>query len=269
MSSTIGVQGYLGFIFFCLAFVCIFLVYYYAEAGFPWQTYVTLTVGYYAGFGIMLLVPIDIASCVLYRRSDAVGTYEPYESTKTTLSAAYQTFFVIVLIFGSFLLVFEEYFNTDGGLASVFVLYSYYLYQFTAGYFTIGSKLLSSFYRLCVDMILGLIAGLIILGILIKQHVVGDNENALLLTSVIVTNIVYELFLMFLLAYGLVEFPRKLWNMANLDYFLLLTQMSATADFKASGDFRTEIQEAISKIHYVKNMVCRDSLSFGYFSPLT
>ena len=30
------------------------------------------------------------------------------------LSGAYSTFFTIILIFGSFVLVFEEYYNTDG-----------------------------------------------------------------------------------------------------------------------------------------------------------
>jgi hypothetical protein len=277
MSVGIGVQGYLGVVFFFLGCACCFLVYYYAEAGFPLQTYLTLVVGYFSGFGILLLVPIDIASCVYYRRSTAIGSYAPYNDTVDILSSAYSTFFVIILIFGSFVLVFEEYFNTDGKCRHFFqVLCPDFV--FMIGYFTVPAKMLSSFYRLCYDTILGLVAGLIILGILIKQNVVGESSNALLLASVIVTNIVYELFLMFLLSYGLVEFPRRLWNLGDLDYYLLMTQMNATADFKANTDFKADIQEAISKVHYVKNMVpkeetelhrCIDVMHTGELQKLT
>ena len=112
--SGIIVQAYLGFVFFCLDFVCIYLVYYFAEPGFPWHTYLTLIIGYYAAIGIILLVPIDIASCVIDRRSSAIGNYQPYDNTRFVLSSAYQTFFTIVLIMGSFVLVYEEYYNTDG-----------------------------------------------------------------------------------------------------------------------------------------------------------
>ena len=111
---TVAVGGYLGVIYFSLFFFCIFIVWYYADAGFPWHTYITLVIGYYATFGILLLVPVDIASCVIDRRSDAVGVYQPYTDDVNTLSAAYDTFFTLVLIMGSVVLVFEEYFNTDG-----------------------------------------------------------------------------------------------------------------------------------------------------------
>ena len=112
--SAIVVQGYLGFVFFVLFFVCVYVVHYYAEPGFPWHTYLTLVIGYYAAIGILILVPVDIASCVVDRRSVTVGSYEPYDNTRFMLSGAYQTFFTIVLIMGSFVLVYEEYFNTDG-----------------------------------------------------------------------------------------------------------------------------------------------------------
>ena len=111
-----------------------------------------------------------------------------------------------------------------------------------------------------VDTVVGMIGGLIVLGILIKQNIVGQNSDALLLAAVIVTNTVYEMFLVFLLAYGLVEFPRRLWNIANLDYNLLLTQMDATADYKAISNYKVDIQEDISKIHYFKNVVCMFTL---------
>ena len=105
---------YIAVIYSLLAIVCSLMVFYYAEAGFPWHTYGTLTIGYYAAFGILLLVPIDIACCVIDRRSTAIGSYEPYSNHRAVLSAGYNAFFTIILIFGSVVLVLEEYYNTDG-----------------------------------------------------------------------------------------------------------------------------------------------------------
>ena len=48
------------------------------------------------------------------RRSTFPSNDPTYNNHVKTLSAAYSTFFTIILIFGSFVLVFEEYYNTDG-----------------------------------------------------------------------------------------------------------------------------------------------------------
>ena len=84
------------------------------QPGFPWHTYITLFIGYYASFAILLLVPIDIASVVVDRRSNTIGSDSNYTDNKNVLSTAYDAFFTIILILGSFVLVFEEYYNTDG-----------------------------------------------------------------------------------------------------------------------------------------------------------
>ncbi len=108
------IKPYLGVIMTSLIPYVIYLVVYYAEPGFPWHTYITLVIGYYASFGILLLVPIDIASIVIDRRSTESGNDANYDFDVDTLSAAYDTFFTIILILGSFVLGFEEYYNTDG-----------------------------------------------------------------------------------------------------------------------------------------------------------
>ena len=105
------------------------------------------------------------------------------------------------------------------------------------------------------DTIIGIIGGLIVLGILLKEKVV-EQGDALMLAAVIVTNTVYEIFLVFLMSYGLVEFPRLLWNMADYNFYLLSTQMVATSDYKAISDYMTLIQEDIRNIHYCRQLVC-------------
>lgn len=114
MSDSVNIAAYIGVIYPMLLLVSFGLVFIYAEQGFPWHSYFTLTVGYFASFGILFLVPIDIASIVIARRSTSDVASSGYNDYRDTISPAYSTFFSLVLIFGSVILVFEEYYNTDG-----------------------------------------------------------------------------------------------------------------------------------------------------------
>jgi hypothetical protein len=114
LASGADIPVYLAFMYTALILVCISIVVYYAEPGFPWHTYLTLIVGYFCSFGVLLLVPIDIAVVIVDRRSTFPANDPTYNNHVKILSAAYSTFFTIILIFGSFVLVFEEYYNTDG-----------------------------------------------------------------------------------------------------------------------------------------------------------
>jgi hypothetical protein len=88
------------------------MVHHYAEPGFPFQTYFSLSLGYFCSFGILLIVPPDIASVVVSRRSeDSLGGYQ---STVDFFFPIYNTFFTTIFILGSIILIFEEYYNTDG-----------------------------------------------------------------------------------------------------------------------------------------------------------
>lgn len=73
-----------------------------------------------------------------------------------------------------------------------------------------------------------------------------------MLQQVIVTNTVYETFLMFLLGYGLVQYPRHLWMQSNLDYYLLRTQMRASSDFKAIGESQLNISLVVADVMKTK-----------------
>ena len=118
------------------------------------------------------------------------------------------------------------------------------------------SRLISAFVRMMIDLAAMLVAALIVLAILIGQNVVSGT-SALLLAAVIVTNGVYEFILMFFLSYGLVEFPRMLWNSSDLEYSLLSLQMKATSDYQEISDMKISIQEDISKVKYFKDQVSK------------
>jgi hypothetical protein len=113
-TAEVSIPAYLAVIFICIFFVSAFIVVYYAEEGFPYLTYITLTVGYFSSFAILFLVPLDIAVVVTDRRSVFAVNDPTYMNHVQTLSIAYSTFFNLILIFGSFVLVLEEYYNTDG-----------------------------------------------------------------------------------------------------------------------------------------------------------
>lgn len=121
------------------------------------------------------------------------------------------------------------------------------------GYFTLGGRLFSAFKRMMFDTFVPLIAGLIILGILIGQKVVPANVEALKLAAVIVTNTMYELGLMFLLGYSLVEYPRSLWNMSNIRDFLVRTQMKAASEFKAISEHQLSVSLVVADVLKTKS----------------
>lgn len=212
------------------------MVWHYAEKGFPYVSYLTLTMGYYVSFGIILLVPIDMACIIFDRRTTSVGSDPIYDANIESLSAAYSFFFNVIIVFG-FTLVFEEYYNTDG-------------------YFTVLSRLWSALTRMIYDTIVMVVAGVIILIILIKKNVVQNSSTAALqLTAVIVTNTLYESFLMFLLGYGLVEFPRNIWREADIEHNLKQTQQKAASDFKDIGDAHFNISVQVANAVKTKHVM--------------
>ncbi len=203
--SNSDIESYFGVFYTFLFFFCAAVVIYYAEPGFPWHSYITIHMAYYCSLGILLLVPIDIATCVTSRRSASISAYTEYQHNTAVFSSAYQTFFYLIVLLGTFVLVYEEYYNTDGKL-----ILSKWInitrVKCILGFFTVPMKLANSFKRMMIDTFAMIVAGLIVLAILLGQNVVS-GFSALQLAIVIVTNGIYEFFLMFLLSYGLVEFP--------------------------------------------------------------
>ena len=139
-----NIAAYLSVIFILLFAFCIWLVRYLAEKnedrmenvsllatselkaaedkkkesdfGMPWHTYITCVIGYFCAFGILLLVPIDMSTVLSDRLSQIPNSIgDPtYISNRNEISLAYRTFFDINILMGSFVMVFEEYYNTDG-----------------------------------------------------------------------------------------------------------------------------------------------------------
>ena len=98
------------------------------------------------------------------------------------------------------------------------------------------------------DQFLALIAGIVVLASLLATKVLPPDANAILVTAIIVTNIIYEFLLMFLLGFGLVEFPRNLWIQSNTESSLKIYQMTAAKEFADIADKQLDISLIISNI---------------------
>ncbi len=114
---------------------------------------------------------------------------------------------------------------------------------------------------MCFDLAVPAVVGGIVLGILIGQKVVPSDASALKLALVIVTNTVYELGLMFLLGYALVEYPRALWSMSKLDFYLLKIQMKAASEFKEISEHQLTVSLVVGDVLKTKAHV-RNFISF-------
>lgn len=115
MSSDINVDAYLSFMLIILLVFTIALVFYYAEKGFPWHTYITCIIGYYCAFGIFICVPIDIGIVVQNRQSTDMNTHNSaYSEDISKLSNMYIVFYTIIFFLCGIIMCIEEYYNTDG-----------------------------------------------------------------------------------------------------------------------------------------------------------
>ena len=102
------------------------------------------------------------------------------------------------------------------------------------------------------DTAAALVVGLIILIILLAEKVLPPNGSALLLATVLLTNTIYELFLMFLLGYGLVSLPMTLWSYSDNEGRVLAIQNSAAASFKGVSEASFFVSEAVADVYKTK-----------------
>ena len=120
MSTSDSVNQYVAIMVIVLVAISIIIVKFYGEPGFPLHTSFTVVICYFCAFGILLIIPADIASVIVERNSkssDEGGYYNVIQ----ILSVFYNTLFVTILVMGSVVLVFQEYYNTDGTMNSLSV----------------------------------------------------------------------------------------------------------------------------------------------------
>ena len=229
-TSTFGyIEIYIGVVFPILLVACIGFVYYFSDPKMNKVTFVMVVLAYFCTFGILFTVPADVATVITDRKVEANHSISAYVLDVVKLNNVYNAFFVAILILTSLVLVFLEYFDTDG-------------------YFTVMSRFLSAGKRMLIDQTVSIVAALVVLGVLIGEKVVPADAAALELSLIIVTNIIYETFLMFLMGYGLIEFPRGLWLQGSLAHSLTRAQTIAYNDFKLLSNSQIVVGQVVANI---------------------
>jgi hypothetical protein len=128
MSTIESVNQYIGIIIVVSIAISLIIVNYYAEPGLPYHTLTAVLFCYFCSFGILLIIPADIASTEIERLARGTG-YDAYYYNVHLLSVLYNFFFISLLVMGSIILVFQEYYNTDG--KSNIKNYFFYAYFFS------------------------------------------------------------------------------------------------------------------------------------------
>ena len=110
----LDVSGYLITMFLLVAIIVFSLIFYYAEAGTPWHTYITVFSCYYSAFMILFIIPLDVAKSIEDRRYTGADYIENYRNNVDLIRPIYKTLYLIFTILASFVLVLEELYNSDG-----------------------------------------------------------------------------------------------------------------------------------------------------------
>lgn len=212
------------------------LVNHYAEDGTPKYAYLSLYVGFFTTLLVTLLVPIDVGCTMVLR----TGNFEPiahYRRDRAVFLGMYEGLYVFILIWGNVVMYYFEYYNTDG-------------------YFTTGARARSAMIRLTIDYIPFIVAGGIGLGVILGLKVCPPTSAGLSTFSKIATNAAYETLLMFLIGFGLVEFPRLLWSMGSSESMLQKQQIKAATEFATM----MEMQMGLAK-HVADALKTKERLS--------
>ena len=144
---------------------------------------------------------------------------------------------------------------------------SFHLIFLPLGHFSPISKLVSAFLRLMVGWVLCFIAAAIFFGILLGKEIAHHQWDAIRLTAILLSNTVGQIALMFLLGYGLIEFPRSLWNHSNLEQYRLRTQTLAAAQFSHMAEVSLNMSMAVSDAMKTRKEVKPKSYSMSPCSP--
>lgn len=201
---------------------------------FKWYTYITVTLQYICAFSIIAIIPLDLALTIYGRQSfaDKQYYYECYE----IIFNAYLSFYWGTIILSNFVLIFEEQYNSNG-------------------FFTTGTKIRNVCKQLSSKIIGTCLCSVIFFGILVGSKTVGPNLKAVLLTSILITNTVWMVFLMLLLGYGLIMFPVDIWKRGNYDSRLKKIQREIAQEFSNITHSYSDIFLCISNIQKTKKEI--------------
>lgn len=125
-----------------------------------------------------------------------------------------------------------------------------------SGFFEVKDKVKDVLISTAWQVGVATVIGSILLGILIGKHVVSST-SAVLLTIVLITNTVYLTFLMFLLGYGLIVFPQRVWELGDYKKRLVRIQNRVAKIYEDMSEASLEISLCVADILKTKESLDR------------
>ena len=236
-----GLVIYLAFTTPSIWYLSGYIVSYYAEPSIPLHTFRTIRMGIYCALAMVMLLPIDLAAVVTDRGRYLDPNGQNYERDGRSISVFYGLFYIVILLWGSVVLCYQEYLNTDG-------------------YFTPRTRIWSALRRMLWDYVPIIGLGVPALLIMLKVKLLPSNIAGLKLFTQLATNTGYTVVVAFLMGFGLVEFPRLLWSKSDIAGQLLKAQMKAATEFAASLEARNALSMEVSSVLKTKDAIGSDPL---------
>jgi hypothetical protein len=166
-------------------------------AYFKIHSYITISIAYFCAFGIILLVPVDVAMTITSRKQILTpGEQNPFEPGSKKLVKLYESLFWPTFVLGTIILTYQELYVENGN-------------------FTIATKLKDACKIQSKIWLLMLIAGCIFIGIIVGSGLVTGSSTAVQLTCIGLNNFFGLCVIICLMGYGLIEFIRSLWLIGN------------------------------------------------------
>jgi hypothetical protein len=104
----------------------------------------------------------------------------------------------------------------------------------------------------------------ILFGILIATQVIKPDFNGVFLTSILITNTIWMIFLMLILGYGLLMYPIDFWNRGNYELRLNKIQHEIAEEFENVAHSYSDIFTCISNIKQTEREINLNSKQYTY-----
>jgi hypothetical protein len=214
---------------FVILLLCVWFMREFADRKqFEWHHYPTIFISYFCSVSIMFMSPADLALTINGRFHSDEKARERYLTYGSgDVKKIYDAFVFCCLALNP-LLFFQEYFTVSG-------------------FYTTCDRFVDTLKKLTkMGIAFGIFAG-VMFGIISSQSDYGGNE-ALKATLTAMQN-VYGLFIIvFLLGYGLVEFPKVLWSAGDLNFRIEQKEASTAIALRSLENANTSMVKTIGDV---------------------
>jgi len=201
------------------------------------DVYVSVWLAFFCSFGILILIPLDLALAITGRRE---GEQDGYEENIDDLESIYEILFGFCFFLYTVVIVMQQYF-------------------IDSGYFTVKDRLKDGLWQWTKLSLATGILGLIILIIVVAGNHVesGDAVAALTAMVVSVSNTFGLVAIVMLLGYSIVEFPRSLWVASDYHELLHRYEMAFASENRRKQEANLETTQTVADIHATAEKVRR------------